>query len=147
MSTSLAVTTQEIHQLLDDVAFIRHYGFRLTSIADGTCCLYVPFQDSFERPGGIVSGPVFMAAADVAMWLAIMTKLGLAATAVTVDMTTAFLQGNKHRDFWCTATILKLGQRLVYGVAECVDNTSVRLTHHTLTYARSDRSEGTQGRN
>jgi acyl-coenzyme A thioesterase PaaI-like protein len=105
----------------------------------------VPFQESFERPGGIVSGPVFMAAADVAMWLAIMTKLGLDATTVTVEMTTAFLRGNKHRDFWCTARILKLGQRLVYGVAECVDSTSVRLTHHTLTYARSELSAVTQG--
>lgn len=36
------------------------------------------FQEAFERPGGMVSGHVYMAAADVAMWLAIKTRPGLA---------------------------------------------------------------------
>jgi uncharacterized protein (TIGR00369 family) len=110
----------------------------LKAIADGECTLHVPFQEAFERPGGIVSGQVFMAAADVAMWLAIMTKLGTADKSVTVEMTTAFLNGARQEDFQCTATILKLGKRLVYGVAECVNYTGKRLTHHTMTYARPD---------
>jgi acyl-coenzyme A thioesterase PaaI-like protein len=33
----------------------------------------VPFDAALERPGGIVSGMTLMGAADVAMWLAIMT--------------------------------------------------------------------------
>ena len=36
----------------------------------------VPFRREWERPGGIVSGIVFMTAADVAMWLAIKTQSG-----------------------------------------------------------------------
>jgi uncharacterized protein (TIGR00369 family) len=139
MQTQLAVTAAELQQLLHAVAFTRNYGFSLKAIADGECTLHVPFQEAFERPGGIVSGQVFMAAADVAMWLAIMTKLGTADQSVTVEMTTAFLNGAQHEDFQCTATILKLGKRLVYGVAECVNSTGKRLTHHTITYARPDR--------
>ena len=70
---ALAATESELRQILTDVAFTRNFGFRLHSIGDGECALSVPFQSAFERPGGIVSGQVFMAAADVAMWLAIMT--------------------------------------------------------------------------
>ncbi len=140
MSTPLAVNEQTLQRLLNDVAFTRHYGFRLHAIADGVCTIHVPFQPLFERPGGIVSGQVFMAAADVAMWLAIMTRLGPEDMSVTVDMTTAFLQGAQQEGFQCTATIMKLGRRLIYGVAECLNMSQQRLTHHTLTYTRLDKS-------
>ena len=63
----LACSEKELEQLLSDVAFTRNFGFALQGIADGECSIDVPFQTAFERPGGIVSGQVFMAAADVAM--------------------------------------------------------------------------------
>src|SRR6266568_2359184 len=67
-----------------------------------------------------MSGQVFMAAADVAMWLAIMTKLGTSEAAVTAEMKTNFLNGAREEDFLCQAKILKLGK-----------------THHTITYIRA----------
>lgn len=136
MEVSLAVTKNQIRQLLEDVAFTRQYGFRLHAVADGSCTLHVPFQETFERPGGVVSGQVFMAAADVAMWLATMTRLGITDISVTIEMTTAFLNGARNEDFHCTARILKMGKQLVYGVAECANAEGKLLTHHTITYAR-----------
>ena len=35
------------------------YGFRVRASGDGECTLEVPFRPTFERPGGVVSGPVF----------------------------------------------------------------------------------------
>ena len=132
----LAATEAELQRVLDQVAFARAYGFRLHAIAPGQCTLDVPFQTLFERPGGIVGGQVFMAAADVAMWLAIMTRLGAADGSVTSTMTSAFLDAARHEPFRCTARVVKLGRRLVYGVAESVSGEGRLLTHHTLTYAR-----------
>jgi uncharacterized protein (TIGR00369 family) len=137
----LAATESELQQVLSEAAFARIYGFRLHSIANGECTLDVPFQTAFERPGGLVSGPVFMAAADVAMWLALLTRLGPADGSVTVEMKTNFLSAAKQEDFRCTAKILKLGKRLVYGVAECVTREGALLTHHTLTYFRPDSTQ------
>jgi uncharacterized protein (TIGR00369 family) len=134
---ALAVKESELERLLSEVPFTRNYGFRLHSIADGECVVSVPFQEAFERPGGVVSGQVFMAAADVAMWLAIMTRLGLGETAVTVEMKTNFLSGAKREDFLCTARILKLGKRLIYGVAECSSREGKLFAHHTITYIRA----------
>ncbi len=135
---NLACSESELEQLLKDVAFTRNFGFTVHAIADGECSLDVPFQEAFERPGGIVSGQVFMAAADVAMWLAIKTKLGLADASVTAEMKTNFLGGAKRSGFRCTAKVLKLGRRLVYGVAECLDGGGRLLTHHTITYIRAE---------
>src|SRR5713226_7817573 len=129
----LACTEDELQQLLAEVAFTRNLGFTIHSIADGQCSINVPFQEAFERPGGIVSGQVFMAAADVAMWLAIKTKLGMTDSSVTAEMKTNFLAGAKRDGFCCTARVLKLGRRLIYGVAECIDSKGRLLTHHTVT--------------
>jgi uncharacterized protein (TIGR00369 family) len=134
---ALAATESELRQILTDVAFTRNFGFRLHSIGDGECALSVPFQHAFERPGGIVSGQVFMAAADVAMWLAIMTKLGTSEAAVTAEMKTNFLNGAREEDFLCRARILKLGKRLIFGTAECLNGEGKLLTHHTITYIRA----------
>jgi uncharacterized protein (TIGR00369 family) len=134
----LACSERELEQLLAEVAFTRNFGFVLRGIADGECTIEVPFQTAFERPGGIVSGQVFMAAADVAMWLAIKTKLGLDDASVTAEMKTNFLGGARQEGFLCTAKVLKLGRRLIYGVGECVDNNGRLLAHHTVTYIRPE---------
>jgi len=135
-STDLAATEAELRLVLDQVPFTRAYGFLLHAIAPGQCTLDVPFQPIFERPGGMVGGQVFMAAADVAMWLAIKTRLGSADESVTATMTSAFLDAARHEPFRCTARVVKLGRRLVYGVAESVSSEGRLLTHHSLTYAR-----------
>ena len=138
---ALAATESELQRLLSECPFTSIYGFRLHAIAEGQCTLHVPFQTAFERPGGLVSGQVFMAAADVAMWLALLTRLGPTDPSVTVEMKTNFLSAARQEDFRCTAKILKLGKRLVYGVAECVSAEGTLLTHHTLTYFRPDSTQ------
>jgi acyl-coenzyme A thioesterase PaaI-like protein len=141
---ALAATEAELRDILEEVAFTRSYGFRLHAIDEGQCTLDVPFQAAFERPGGIVSGQVLMAAADVAMWLAIMTRLGAHDGSVTVGMTSAFLGAARRESFRCTARIVKLGGRLVYGVAESVGAGGRLRAHHSLTYARA-KTEGPGG--
>jgi len=139
---SLACTEQELEQLLLAVAFTRNFGFVLGGIGDGQCTIDVPFQAAFERPGGVVSGQVFMAAADVAMWLAIKTRLGIDDASVTAEMKTNFLGSARREAFRCTARVLKLGRRLIYGVAECVDGNGRLLAHSTITYIAAESAAG-----
>lgn len=134
----LACNTEDLEQLLRETTFTRNFGFTVKSIADGQCSIIVPFQAAFERPGGIVSGQVFMAAADVALWLAIKTRLGLADSSVTAEMKTNFLGTAKNEDFCCAARVLKFGRRLIYGTAECVNGGGRLLTYSTVTYIRGD---------
>ena len=104
------------------------------STAPGECTLRVPFVRALERPGGIVSGMTLMGAADVAMWLAIMTLRGIAEHWVTADMKTAFLRSAREEDIACEARILKPGRRSMYGTAECRGADARLIAHHVLTY-------------
>jgi acyl-coenzyme A thioesterase PaaI-like protein len=95
----------------------------------------VPHAASLERPGGILSGITIMGAADVAMWLAIMTQRGTTEQWVTTDMKTTFLSSARETDVYCVARILKLGKRTAYGTAECRAANGDLLAHHVLSYA------------
>jgi uncharacterized protein (TIGR00369 family) len=131
-------TVDDLNGILARTPFLQPYGFAVRSIGDGECKLHVAFQPALERPGGIVSGMTLMGAADVAMWLAIMTRRGTDEQWVTSDMKTAFLRSAREEDVLCTARILKLGRRTAYGTAECHGAASGLLAHHVLTYMRAD---------
>jgi acyl-coenzyme A thioesterase PaaI-like protein len=128
----------ELDRVLADTPFLAAYACRVESAAPGECVLRVPFNPSLERPGGIVSGMTLMGAADVAMWLAIMTLRGVSEHWVTSDMKTAFLRAARQEDISCRARILKPGRRTMYGVAECTGAHAGLVAHHVLTYTRAE---------
>lgn len=107
---SPAASIEELNEILAATPFLKPYGFTVKACAPGECTVLVPFMHSLERPGGLVSGMMLMGAADVAMWLAIMTLRGTAERWVTSDMKTAFLRGARQEDISCAARILKPGK-------------------------------------
>jgi len=136
--TQPLVTREALQALASAAVFARDYDFRVRDFSLGECTVEVPFRPGLERPGGLVGGPAFMAAADVAMWLAILTRLGSDDASVTAALTTAFLGAARREGFTCTARVLKLGRRLIHGVAECVTADGRLLTYHTVTYMRPE---------
>jgi len=131
-----AASRSELERWLASAAFNAYFGFRLREFGPRKCTIEVPFRDEFERPGGVVSGPVFMAAADVAIWLAVATRRGTSEPWVPADLKTSFLRAAHRESFTCTARILKLGRLLAYAVAECARQDGTLLTHHTSIYVR-----------
>jgi acyl-coenzyme A thioesterase PaaI-like protein len=94
----MQASLEELAALLADSAFLKPFGFIVQSCAPGECTVRVPHAVSLERPGGILSGITIMGAADVTMWLAIMTQRGTAEQWVTTDMKTAFLSSARGTD-------------------------------------------------
>jgi uncharacterized protein (TIGR00369 family) len=129
-------TKAALSRLLASSTFVGGYGLKLLSVSDTECTIAMPFRKAFERPGGTVNGPAFMAAADCAMWLAIKRHIGIEHDAVTSELNTAFLNAARRETVYCTARVLKLGKRIIYGVAECHDRRGKLFTHHSVTYAR-----------
>lgn len=133
---SLTVSPDEISRILAESAFLQGFGFRLESLEDGVCALRFPFQQRFERPGGVVTGIVVMAAADLAMWFAIMTRLGAEADrSVTIDLATSFVRGARSEDIVTTARIVSFGEAAIYGVADSCGRDGRLIAHHTANYA------------
>lgn len=68
------------------------------------------------RPGGTVSGPAMFGLADVALYLAILSRIGPVALAVTTNCSIDFLRKPEAgRDLIAEARLLKLGSRLAVG--------------------------------
>ena len=127
---------KQLQRMLDRARFLRPYGFRVVAADQARCTLELPHKRSLERPGGIINGPALMAAADCAMWLAIKARLGVDRDALTAELNTAFLAPAKGEHVYCTARILKMGRRRIYGVAECHGRNGNLFSHHTVTYVR-----------
>jgi uncharacterized protein (TIGR00369 family) len=132
-------TKKELQDLLNKSRFIRHYGFRVVRSSDESCTIELPHKPLLERPGGIINGPALMAAADCAMWLAIKARIGVEKDALTSELNTAFLSPAKGGHVYCTAKVLKLGRRSIYGTAQCHSKGGQQLySHHTVSYVRID---------
>lgn len=89
------------------------------------------------RPGGTVSGPTLFALADVAIYLAILSRIGPKALTVTTSASIDFLRKPVAGvDLIGKARILKLGRVLVVGdVLVYSDGTPDPVARATLTYS------------
>jgi acyl-coenzyme A thioesterase PaaI-like protein len=128
----------DLQAMLDSQEFTSAYGFQVVAVGGGEATVRVPYLKRWDRPGGILSGQVYMNAADCAMWVAILGNFGFGPMSVTTELNTSFLGAAREEDITCTARILRNGRRLIYGVADCYGSDGRQLTHHMLTYARAD---------
>lgn len=104
--------------------------------ADGLV-LRLRVADRHLRPGGTVSGPSMFALADVAMYLAILSRIGPVALAVTTNCSMDFMRKPAAGvDMLANARILKLGRRLAVGdVLLYSQGTAEPVARAGLTYA------------
>jgi uncharacterized protein (TIGR00369 family) len=89
------------------------------------------------RPGGTVSGPSIFALADVAMYLAILSRVGPVALAVTTSCAIDFMRKPAAgRDLRANARLLKLGRTLAVGdVLVFSDGEAAPVARAGLTYS------------
>jgi acyl-coenzyme A thioesterase PaaI-like protein len=68
------------------------------------------------RPGGTVSGPVLMGIADVALYIAILGKIGIVPLTVTTSLTINFLRKPPaSKNIHGVCKLLKVGKALAVG--------------------------------
>jgi len=112
----LAMTAAELQGFL-----ARDFGqvaqdFSVDAVDAAGLTLRLRVETRHLRPGGTVSGPSMFALADVAMYLAILSRIGPVALAVTTQCSIDFLRKPvAGRDMLGRAQILKLGRSLVVG--------------------------------
>lgn len=111
------VTTDTLQQALADwfAPWVQALGLTVESFSDGEVTLRLPHNDQLSRVGGMVCGQALMAAADTAMVLAIVTRLGNQRPMTTVQLNTSFLKPLSNQDALVTARIVRAGKNLVFG--------------------------------
>ncbi len=98
--------------------------------------LRLHFRPDHLRPGGTISGPTIFALADVALYVAILARIGEVELAVTTNLAINFLRKAGPGDLIGEARLLKLGKRLAVGeVAMFSYGSPEMVAHATGTYS------------
>ncbi len=89
------------------------------------------------RPGGTVSGPVLMSIADVAIYVAILGKIGIVPLTVTTSLTINFLRKpSAAARIIADCTLIKVGRTLIVGEVSLYSEGSSDLVAHVVgTYS------------
>jgi uncharacterized protein (TIGR00369 family) len=133
---------QALQCALDDARifapWVQRLALRVTSAHDGEVALALPVAPLHVHGGGVLCGQSMMAAADTAMVLAVMSKLGGAFRPMTtVQLQTSFLRPipGDAGDARVLARVLRLGKQLAFGEIEIADAAGRLAAHATTTYA------------
>src|SRR5262249_5458405 len=111
-------------------------GLSIEAVWDGGCRVRQAFNELSIRPGGTISGPTMMAAADFAMYVAVLANIGPVPLAVTINLNINFLRKPGPRDLLAEARLLRLGKRLATGeVTIRSDGEEAPVAHVTSTYS------------
>ncbi len=89
------------------------------------------------RPGGTVSGPVLMSIADVAIYVAILGKIGIVPLTVTTSLTINFLRKpSAEARIIANCTLIKVGRTLIVGEVSLYSEGSDDMVAHVVgTYS------------
>jgi acyl-coenzyme A thioesterase PaaI-like protein len=106
-------------------------------VGDRSATVSHPIGPAQLRPGDTVSGPLLMAVADVALYVAILGTIGLVPLAVTTSLTINFLRKPSARNPIVGACrLMKVGRILVVGeVALYSDRKEEMVAHAVGTYS------------
>lgn len=134
------MTAEDCNRFLEEAFPQFERSYEVTEVTDDGVVVRIPIGAEHERPGGTVSGPVMMTAADSAAWLATLSRIGPVALAVTSSLTIDFLRKpSLDADLWARAGLLKLGRRLSVSEVALVsgpeDGAGELVAHATVTYA------------
>jgi acyl-coenzyme A thioesterase PaaI-like protein len=100
--------------------------------------------DDELRPGGTVSGPVLMAVADVALYVAILGEIGIVPLAVTTSFTINFLRKpSADKCILGVSQLMKVGKTLAVGeVALYSEGDAAPVAHVVGTYSIPPQRKG-----
>jgi uncharacterized protein (TIGR00369 family) len=117
--------------------WIRELDLRVLEARAGEVVLVLPITRRHVNEGGVLSGQTMAAAADTAMVLAVMTKLGGFKSMTTVQQQISFLRpvAGSSGAARIVARVLRMGRNLVFGEVQVISADDELAAHATTTYA------------
>ena len=128
-----------LQSILDNVAaeYVKRLNLRVVKVDDEAVTLDFPVAAELVHGGGVLCGQAIMSAADTAMLLAMIAKLGGFKPMTTVQMQTSFLRPvpKGEGSIAVVARVLRLGKSLSYGEVEFAMADGKMAAKATTTYA------------
>lgn len=140
----LAFTLEELRAYLAEIfpqVWLRG-DYRIDDISSEGATLRLAYHPDHLRPGGTISGPSMFALSDLALYVAILARIGRVKLAVTTNLSINFLRKPEPKDLTGRARLLKLGKRLAVGeVALFSEGGGDMVAHAVGTYSLPARGD------
>jgi uncharacterized protein (TIGR00369 family) len=109
----------------------------VNSVGNGSATITYPVRAEDLRPGGTVAGPVLMAVADIALYVAILGEIGIVPLTVTTSLNVNFLRKPAaDQDIVAVCKLIKVGRALAVGEVSLYSSGSEALVAHAVgTYS------------
>lgn len=112
----IKMNEQALQAFLVDVFPQVHADFDVLEVTNTGVRVRLVVGEGHLRPGGTVSGPAMFALADVGMYLAVLSRIGPIALAVTTNCSIDFMRKPAAGvDLICDVVLYKLGRVLAVG--------------------------------
>ena len=134
---AIKVPAEEMTAFLDEVFPQVHGMFAIDRLDDDLLIMRLHASKQHLRPGGTVSGPAMFSLADVAAYVATMSRVGKEALAVTTNCSIDFMRKPAAGvDVLAHAKLLKLGKSLsVTDIMLYSEGVADPVARATLTYS------------
>ena len=133
--------TATLQKTLDEIAaeYVRRLKLRVESIDAGadSVTLSLPVTPELVHAGGVLCGQAIMSAADTAMLVAMIAKIGEFKPMTTVQLQASFLRPvpKETATVAVVARVLRFGKMLSYGEVDFLAPDGKLVAHATTTYA------------
>jgi uncharacterized protein (TIGR00369 family) len=110
---------------------------RVLEVGDGSATIAHEVGTDELRPGGTVSGPVLMTVADVALYVALLGRIGIVPLAVTTNLTINFLRKpSADKRIVGVCNLIKVGKAQAVGEVRLYSEGSDGMVAHAVgTYS------------
>jgi uncharacterized protein (TIGR00369 family) len=117
--------------------WVQRLHLEVHQAGDGEVLVELPVAAEHVHAGGVLCGQTLMAAADTAMVLAVMTKLGGFKPMTTVQMQSSFLRpvAGDATHVMLRARVLRMGRTIVFGEIHVLAPDGALAAQATTTYA------------
>ena len=127
-----AVTVEEVNAFYDSVFRGASEQERVLEVRENYARVRQPVDEGNLRPGGYINGPMQMAIADSAAYIAVFTRIGITPMALTSNLNINFLRPCIGEAVVAEAHLLKLGRTLAVISVDVRAEGSDKLSAHAV---------------
>ena len=125
---------QQMRARVANAPFAKWMGIELVSLDSGRSEIRMKIEPHHKNPGGIPHGGIVATLIDVAIGVALRTKLGMRATHVTVELRVNYLQAVRDGMLTARGEAVHSGGRTGYGEATLYDEDDRILARGSATF-------------
>ena len=135
----MTMTAEALQSTLDGIAaeYVRRLRLRVVEASDEAVVVDMPVTAELVHGGGVLCGQAILSAADTAMLLAMIVRLGGFKPMTTVQLQTSFLRPvpGDAVSVKVVARVLRLGKSLSYGEVDFLTADGRLAAKASTTYA------------